>query len=384
MTCGKTGVKKNGTTTSGAIRWRCNNCGASWSNIRDDISHAALFDKFVNWLVGKQTQSQASPTGSDRTWRAKIEWCWRVSPVIPITGEVCDYIQIDGTYLPYGWCLLVAQTRGKILRIQWYQRENATAYKALLQRLPPPLLVLTDGNAGALRAISEVWPDTVVQRCLVHVKRNICAQTTRTPKLDAHKTLWGLAQNLVKITTLDQADEWIGQLQEFHNIYGKWLGEKTYRSEVLPDNVPTWVRPNQEWWYTHQNARKAYNLLATQTRKGTLFAFLNPSLQAQATSPLPSTTNALEGDINAQIKALIRSHRGLSENHMRRAVEWWCYLHSGNPVIPHLLIKPEHLNPQAKPQTREPKPGPALWDVGIDLTQTDYHPDISIRKGTIR
>ncbi|MCV0010550.1 IS256 family transposase, partial [Mobiluncus mulieris] len=92
---------------------------------------------------------------------------------------------------------------------------------------------------GALRAISEVWPDTVVQRCLVHVKRNICAQTTRTPKLDAHKTLWGLAQNLVKITTLDQADEWIGQLQEFHNIYGKWLGEKTYRSEVLPDNVPT-------------------------------------------------------------------------------------------------------------------------------------------------
>ncbi|WP_211584803.1 hypothetical protein [Mobiluncus mulieris] len=40
----------------------------------------------------------------------------------------------------------------------------------------------------------------------------------------------------------------------------------------------------------HQNARKAYNLLATQTRKGTLFAFLNPSLQAQATSPLPSTT----------------------------------------------------------------------------------------------
>ncbi|NMX04562.1 IS256 family transposase, partial [Mobiluncus mulieris] len=56
------------------------------------------------------------------------------------------------------------------------------------------------------------------QRCLVHVKRNICVQTTRTPKLDAHKTLWGLAQNLVKITTLDQADEWIGQLQEFHNI----------------------------------------------------------------------------------------------------------------------------------------------------------------------
>ncbi|WP_455906361.1 transposase-like zinc-binding domain-containing protein [Mobiluncus mulieris] len=43
LTCGKTGVKKNGTTTSGAIRWRCNNCGASWSNIRDDISSLSSF-----------------------------------------------------------------------------------------------------------------------------------------------------------------------------------------------------------------------------------------------------------------------------------------------------------------------------------------------------
>ncbi|NMX12698.1 IS256 family transposase, partial [Mobiluncus mulieris] len=122
--------------------------------------------------------------------------------------------------------------------------------------------------------------------CLVHIKRNVCAQTTRTPKLDAHKALWGLAQKLVKITSLQQADEWTNQLQQFHDLYSKWLGEKTYRSEVLPDNVPTWVRPNQEWWYTHQNARKAYNLLASQTRRGTLFAFLNPHLQAQATLPL--------------------------------------------------------------------------------------------------
>ncbi|EFM45463.1 hypothetical protein HMPREF0580_1878 [Mobiluncus mulieris ATCC 35239] len=59
------------------------------------------------------------------------------------------------------------------------------------------------------------------------------------------------------------------------------------RSEILPDDVPSWVRSNQEWWYTHQNARKAYNLLASQTRRGTLFAFLNPHLQAQATLPLP-------------------------------------------------------------------------------------------------
>ncbi|WP_430755258.1 transposase-like zinc-binding domain-containing protein, partial [Mobiluncus mulieris] len=92
LTCGKTGVKKNGTTTSGAIRWRCNNCGASWSNIRDDISHAALFDKFVNWLVNKQTLADLKIAYT--TWVRKTEWCWRVEPVIPVMGEIYDYIQI--------------------------------------------------------------------------------------------------------------------------------------------------------------------------------------------------------------------------------------------------------------------------------------------------
>ncbi|EFM46976.1 hypothetical protein HMPREF0580_0288, partial [Mobiluncus mulieris ATCC 35239] len=247
-TCENTKIWKNGFTKIGTIRWRCKNCGASWSNTRGDITHAALFDKFVKWLVNKQTLADLKVAST--TWARKTEWCWRVSPVIPVTGEIYDYIQIDGTYLPYGWCLLVAQTHGKVLAWQWCQKENTAAYTALLQQLPPPLLVLTDGNAGALRAISEVWPDTVVQRCLVHIKRNVCAQTTRTPKLDAHKTLWGLAQKLVKITSLQQADEWTNQLQQFHDLYSKWLGKKTYRSEVLPDNVPTWVRPSQKWWYT--------------------------------------------------------------------------------------------------------------------------------------
>ena len=34
-------------------------------------------------------------------------------------------------------------------------------------------------------------------------------------------------------------------------------------------------------WYTHQKARRAYNLLAKQTRKATLFTFLDPTLDKQ-------------------------------------------------------------------------------------------------------
>ena len=349
-TCGEAGVKKNGRTSKGAIRYRCTHCGASYCASRPDISRKAELDQFVNWLTGKNAIGDLQVSSS--TWRRRTNWCWRVDPVIVPTGQIYDYIQIDGTYLPYGWCLLTAVNNGKVLAWQWCNQENKAAYKQLLKRLPEPLMVITDGQAGALSAIKDQWPNTRVQRCLVHIKRNIRTLTTINPKIPAHKALWGLAKRLVVIEDLNQADQWVGLVQAFHDQWGKWLNHKTYKNQVPPEQIPFWIRPNQQWWYTHQKARRAYNLLAKQTRKATLFTFLDPTLNKQATTALPATTNELEGAINAALKALIYNHRGLSEPHMKKAAQWWCYLHSEHPLKPGQLIQPHHLKPGPKPEPK--------------------------------
>ena len=36
-----------------------------------------------------------------------------------------------------------------------------------------PKLVISDGNAGLLRAVGEAWPETAVQRCIAHRMRNV-------------------------------------------------------------------------------------------------------------------------------------------------------------------------------------------------------------------
>lgn len=41
----------------------------------------------------------------------------------------------------------------------------------------------------------------------------------------------------------------------------------------------------------------------------------------------PRTTSPLEGGINSQIREVLRRHRGLSEEHQKRAVEWFLVLH---------------------------------------------------------
>jgi len=43
-----------------------------------------------------------------RRFRDQHAWCWTVAPTIAVTGEIYDEIQLDGTYLSDGWCLLVA------------------------------------------------------------------------------------------------------------------------------------------------------------------------------------------------------------------------------------------------------------------------------------
>lgn len=73
-------IKKNGRTRKGATRWRCTACGMSFTKKREDITHAAQFDKFIHWIMGNRTQREACPSGSDRTWRHRIEWCWTVKP----------------------------------------------------------------------------------------------------------------------------------------------------------------------------------------------------------------------------------------------------------------------------------------------------------------
>lgn len=235
--CGEAGVKKNGKTRKGVTRYRCTHCGASHCQTRPDISRKAQLDKFTQWIIGKLSISEVT-SQSRMTWSRQNDWCCRVEPTIPVTGQVYDEIQVDGTYLPYEWCLLTAMSRGKVLAWQWCNRENKSAYRALFKCLPLPLRAITDEQRGALSAVAAEWPDARIQRCLVHIKRNIRVLTTSKPRIPAHKALLGLAKQLVKIRTLDKL-QWVILLQQFHNQWGEWLKEKTHRCEVLPENIPS-------------------------------------------------------------------------------------------------------------------------------------------------
>ena len=104
--------------------------------------------------------------------------------------RVYDQLFIDGTFFNTT-CLLVAYTFDHVVAWRWCTKEDAYNYTRLFDQLQPPLIVTTDGQKGALKAITTTWPTTKIQRCLVHVKRNVQKHVALRPVLSSPKSTPG-------------------------------------------------------------------------------------------------------------------------------------------------------------------------------------------------
>ncbi len=44
---------------------------------RADLARKAELDRFVQWLMGKDSQAEIGP-GGGRTFRRSTQWCWNI------------------------------------------------------------------------------------------------------------------------------------------------------------------------------------------------------------------------------------------------------------------------------------------------------------------
>ena len=213
-------------------------------------------------------------------------------------------------HLSGGWVLLIARDREHVLEWQWAANESAQAYTALLERLAPADVVTTDGAAGALAAIAHLWPSTRVQRCLVHVHRDIIRDLTMHPRTEPARALLALSRRLTSITSVDQASAWLTMLHDFGHTFREWMSQRTFAAQD-----PAWAsKTGKTWWYTHERTRRAYRRLARLARQGVLFTYLTNPDGTPADPPACATTNHVES-INAVVRELLHAHRGASAYH---------------------------------------------------------------------
>ena len=312
-------MKRNGRTSSGSVRWRCTACNASSTHSID--TEARELKRFLGWLLSKERQLDMP--GEGRTFRRRAERFWMLWPLPRNVDEIHRVIYVDGIHIAHGAIVLIAASDDHVLGWHLARSENADAWGRLISRIAPPVMVVTDGGSGFAKAVKGIWPKTRVQRCTFHAYTQVRTYTTLHPRLRAGVELLGLAQELLHIETLSQAEWWVERFIQWSSFWADFLEEKS--------------RVDGRLVYTHERLRKARSSLASLINKGTLFAYLDPELTAEG--PLPATNNRIEGGINAPLRDMLRNHRGLSTLRRVKAVFWWCHVHRECPPGPAEMLR---------------------------------------------
>lgn len=153
--CGKE-MKRNGTTSAGAQRWRCKVCGASSTHKIDNS--AKQLKNFLKWLMGKLSIKEYAKC-SKATFERRVNKFWNLWPLSYYTGEVHDVIFVDGLYITKNLVVLIASTKEHVLAWHLAESESSESWAALMLKIAPPIMVVTDGGTGFKKAAKIIWPE---------------------------------------------------------------------------------------------------------------------------------------------------------------------------------------------------------------------------------
>ncbi|KAA9039311.1 hypothetical protein FW778_10800 [Ginsengibacter hankyongi] len=99
------------------------------------------------------------------------------------------HLLIDGTYLPNGLCLILYYDHD-IRYVQLYRTSSQEKFREIYRDLKTlkslgieVYSVTCDGHKSILKAVAKVYPNAVIQRCVIHVKRQCRAYLSNKHKM---------------------------------------------------------------------------------------------------------------------------------------------------------------------------------------------------------
>lgn len=260
------------------------------------------FDRWVTEGYSIRQLSQQSGHTQTRLRRIISYWLGRLPEKDAGSLKELEYVVFDATYLyrPIGVVALMDGVKNSIVAGTYGVNENSLPQlKAFLEPLKQrglaPVSATTDGNPQAIKAISNLWPDAIMQRCLVHIQRQGLSWCRRSPRRADAKELREIFLMVTAITTKKERDKFLEKVAVWEHKYGKHIATKPERGRVFSD------------------VRRARSMLLKALPN--MFYYLeNPAI--------PSTTNALEGYFS-RLKNHYRSHRGLAPKNRKCYFEWY-------------------------------------------------------------
>lgn len=186
--------------------------------------------------VSRSTVSRAN----ERIAAAFEQWRRR-----SLAEESISYLYLDGHYegVRMGTrgkeAILVAHGvrpdgRRVLLGVWLGSHEDTASWKLALQDLVErgltrPSLIISDGNPGLIRAVRELWPQTLRQRCIVHRIRNVLARVPKAEQTTIRKALnrifYAPSEEEARVQARRFAEQWTNLYPEAVATLGRDLAD---------------------------------------------------------------------------------------------------------------------------------------------------------------
>jgi len=240
-----------------------------------------------------------------RTLRRIIAY-WLTRPTETLRDLSCyQHLVIDSTYLhgrhPAVTVVMDAATN-TVITGRYGLHESHGAMATFCAEMAchglSPFSITTDGQPKLLAHLRAQWPETILQRCLVHIQRQGLAWCRRQPARTDAQHLRRLFRQLTEIHTPQACDRWISQFIAWEQRYG-------WRIELTPEHG-----------YVFSDLKRARSLIVHALPD--MFHYLDhPNIV--------NHTNGLEGYFS-RMKMRYRQHRGLSSEHKQSFIQWYLHL----------------------------------------------------------
>jgi hypothetical protein len=156
-----------------------------------------------------------------------------------------------------------------------------------------------DGWVGISAAFKEVYPSAVLQRCLVHIQRQVKNYISMNPKSQAGRGLKRLMVYDMLSDPLIFPDLWVN----WKTKHQSYINEKT-------------IKPSGWWRYTHTKLKKA--IAHVDNALSDMFQFYNLS-----NPDIARSSNQLEWYFGVFAEEWIKEHKWLSPKRLDSFIALW-------------------------------------------------------------
>jgi hypothetical protein len=215
------------------------------------------------------------------------------------------YLICDGTYIhrPVSLVVLMDAPGNKVIHGQYGVSESVkqqlTAFFQPLETYGlQPISCTVDGNPCMISVLRAVWPDIIIQRCLVHIQRQGLMWCRRNPKSAAAKKLRELFLKVTYIRTITARNEFIEAVYQWEMKFGGPIDSRPEKGRVFSD------------------LKRARSMLLHALPD--MFHYLDDP-------HIAFSTNGLEGYFS-RVKSHYRQHRGLAKSKLGNYFAWYLFL----------------------------------------------------------